>query len=79
MVTVSLEQLHEDTASLLDRVESGEHLLVVREGREIAELRPVADRPREARPFGLSAGAFTVPDDFDSPLPEEIPREFEGR
>ena len=31
------------------------------------------------RPFGLCAGAFTVPDDFDAPLPEEILREFEGR
>lgn len=29
------------------------------------------------RPFGLSAGEFTVPDDFDAPLPEEILREFE--
>lgn len=24
------------------------------------------------RPFGLCAGEFTVPDDFDDPLPEDI-------
>jgi predicted DNA-binding antitoxin AbrB/MazE fold protein len=35
-----------------------------------------AGRPR---PYGLCAGQFTVPDDFDQPLPENILREFEGR
>lgn len=35
-----------------------------------------AEKPR--RPFGLYAGQFTVPDDFDDPLPEEILRSFEG-
>jgi len=29
------------------------------------------------RPFGLCAGEFTVPDDFDAPLPENIIQEFE--
>jgi hypothetical protein len=26
----------------------------------------------DPRPFGLSVGAFTVPADFDAPLPEEL-------
>ena len=30
------------------------------------------------RPFGLCEGKFTVPDDFDDPLPEDILRLFEG-
>lgn len=29
------------------------------------------------RPFGLSKGDFVVPEDFDAPLPEEIPASFE--
>jgi len=29
------------------------------------------------RPYGLSAGEFQVPDDFDSPLPEAELRLFE--
>jgi len=79
MSTVSLQelQLHPDT--LLDRVEAGEHLVVVRGGRPVAELRPVPATQPGPRPFGLCAGEFTVPDDFDSPLPEEILQEFEGR
>jgi len=30
------------------------------------------------RPFGLCAGDFVVPDDFDEPLPEDILSAFEG-
>ncbi|HEX3529165.1 MAG TPA: type II toxin-antitoxin system prevent-host-death family antitoxin [Thermoanaerobaculia bacterium] len=79
MSPVSLQQLRQDTDSLLDRVEAGEHLVVVRGGRPVAELRPVSASPPGPRPFGLCAGAFTVPDDFDAPLPEDILRDFEGR
>lgn len=30
------------------------------------------------RPFGLCAGDFVVPDDFDDPLPEAMLKSFEG-
>jgi hypothetical protein len=32
---------------------------------------------RSPRPFGLAAGEFSVPDDFDDPLPPEILALFE--
>ena len=79
MSTVSLQELRRDPDALLNRVEAGEHLLVVRGGRPIAELRPVRAAQSGPRPFGLCAGEFTVPDDFDAPLPGEILRDFEGR
>ena len=79
MSPVSLQQLRQDPDALLDRVEAGEHLVVVRGGRPVAELRPVSAPPPGPRPFGLCAGAFTVPDDFDAPLPADILRDFEGR
>lgn len=31
------------------------------------------------RPFGLCKGEFRLPDDFDSPLPEYVIKEFEGQ
>jgi prevent-host-death family protein len=80
MSTVSLQDLKQDPEALLDRVEAGEHLVVARGGRPVAELRPVPVIIQPGpRPFGLCAGAFTVPDDFDAPLPEEILRGFEGQ
>ena len=78
MSAVTLEELGHNPARLLDRVAAGETVVVMRGGRAVAELRPVADSSRGPRPFGLCAGAFSVPDDFDLPLPEETLREFEG-
>ena len=82
MSTVSLQHLQQDAAAVLERVVAGEHLLVVRDGRPVAELRPVGvGAPTRAgpRPFVLAAGAFTVPDDFDAPLPDDVLRDFEGQ
>ena len=79
MSIVSLQELQRNPEALLDRVESGEHLVVIRGGRPVAELRPVSATQPAPRPFGLCIGAFTVPDDFDEPLPEEILRGFDGR
>lgn len=39
--------------------------------------RPVGGSTAD-RVFGIDAGVFTVPDDFDDPLPEEILKAFEG-
>jgi antitoxin (DNA-binding transcriptional repressor) of toxin-antitoxin stability system len=54
-------------------------MLALRDGRPVAELRPVAVPSPDPRPFGLAAGTFVVPDDFDAPLPDDVLREFEGR
>ena len=77
MTNISLAQLAQDPTSLLDRVETGESIVVMREGRAVAELRPIATPQSEPRLFDLAAGSFTVPDDFDAPLSKEILREFE--
>ena len=79
MSTISLSELQQDAAALLARVEAGEHLVVVRAGRPVAELRPIPGPRPAPRPFGLAAGEFVVPDDFDAPLPADVLREFEGR
>jgi prevent-host-death family protein len=79
MDTVSVQDLQRDPAGVLDRVEAGECLVVARGGRPVAELRPIAPTTQGTRPFGLAAGSFTVPDDFDAPLPDDILNAFEGR
>jgi antitoxin (DNA-binding transcriptional repressor) of toxin-antitoxin stability system len=62
--------------SLLHRVLEGETLVLTDRDRPVAEIRPI-EAVRKPRPFGLAAGTFVVPDDFDDPLPEEILRDFE--
>lgn len=43
-----------------------------RKSELLAQLRPLSPASREPRPFGLCAGEFTVPADFDAPLPDDI-------
>jgi hypothetical protein len=33
----------------------------------------------QLRPIGLARGRFTVPDDFNAPLPEDVLQTFEGK
>jgi len=40
--------------------------------------RPSTVQAKTLRPFGLCTGEFTVPDDFDAPLPEDFRKAFEG-
>ena len=75
-MNVSVEEVKRDPAGMLHRVLEGETLVVTEDDRPIAEIRPI-EPVRRPRPFGLAAGTFTVPDDFDDPLPEEILRDFE--
>ncbi|MEQ9233197.1 DUF2281 domain-containing protein [Coleofasciculus sp. E2-BRE-01] len=36
------------------------------------------DKQKQIRPFALCAGEFTVPPEFNDPLPDQILRDFEG-
>ena len=78
MSTITIQDVQNDPIACLDRVAAGETLLVMRESRPVAEIKPVVVLAAEPRPFGLCAGEFTVPADFDEPLPESVLRDFEG-
>jgi antitoxin (DNA-binding transcriptional repressor) of toxin-antitoxin stability system len=78
MSTISVQELQRDLAAFLRRVEAGESFLVVSGEHPLAEGRPVPAPTTQPRPFGLCAGRFDVPTDFDRPLPDEILKEFEG-
>ena len=79
MNTITIDQIQDDPASFVQRIEAGEPFVVLRADRPVAEVRPVLRMPSERRPYGLCAGQFVVPDDFDDPLPEDILSAFEGR
>lgn len=81
MTTITPQELARNPLGFLERVEAGEHIVVVRDHRPVAEFQPVAPPtpPRIGqRPYGLAAGQFRLPDDFNDPLPEGVLREFEG-
>jgi antitoxin (DNA-binding transcriptional repressor) of toxin-antitoxin stability system len=79
MSTINIDDVQHDPLGCLRRVEAGETLVVLRDARPVAEIKPVVSSTGQARPFGLCRGQFTVPNDFDQPLPEGILKECEGR
>lgn len=76
MTVVTFEEIQDDLGRFLERVRAGETLMVVQADEPLAEIRPVASGQSTLRPFGLCAGEFTVPDDFDDPLPEDVLASF---
>jgi antitoxin (DNA-binding transcriptional repressor) of toxin-antitoxin stability system len=78
MMQVSVEEIQQNLLAYLQRVEAGETLVIVRAGQPVVEMKPVKTGGEGLRPFGLCAGEFTVPEDFDAPLPEDLLQAFEG-
>ncbi|MEE3715947.1 DUF2281 domain-containing protein [Tumidithrix elongata RA019] len=79
MLTVTVDEIQQDPSKYLRQVEAGKTFVILRADKAIAELRPLSSNGKQLRPFGLCAGEFTVPDDFDESLPEEILSAFEGK
>jgi antitoxin (DNA-binding transcriptional repressor) of toxin-antitoxin stability system len=79
MTQVSIDEIKRDFPAYLQRVEAGETLIIMEAGKPVAEIKPIVSDSEALRPFGLCAGQFIVPDDFDEPLQESIISEFEGR
>ena len=74
----------EELLTLLEDHEDAGEIRKLREANEKPILGEQAEvdlglSDRTLRPFGLCAGEFMVPDDFDAPLPEYVIEEFEGR
>ena len=77
MVNITVDEIQRDPLKYFQQVEAGETIVITRLNQPIAELKPFSSQ--ELRLFGLCAGEFTVPDDFDTPLPEDLLNAFEGR
>jgi antitoxin (DNA-binding transcriptional repressor) of toxin-antitoxin stability system len=79
MSTITIQDIQRDPSAFVHRIVAGETILVMRDAHPLAEIRPVLAAITQPRPFGLSVGQFTVPADFDRPLPENILKDFEAR
>ena len=79
MVKISIDEIEQDLSIFLRRVEAGEAFLITKDGRPVAAVNPPGSFSASPRPFGLCAGEFATPDDFDAPLPENVLKEFEAR
>jgi prevent-host-death family protein len=74
MAQVTIHEAKTHLSRLLRRVAAGEEIVIARGTTPVAKLVPL-DGPRK-RQFGFDKGLYTVPDDFDDPLPDDILDEF---
>lgn len=73
--SVGVHEAKTNLSRLLERVGRGEEVVITNRGTEVARL--VGPRTGAERRLGTDAGVFTVPADFDAPLPGEVLEEFE--
>lgn len=79
MQKITVDEIQQNPWKYLNQVEAGESFIIIQANKPIAELKPIATTKQQLRPFGLCAGEFRVPDDFDAPLPAEILNAFESK
>jgi prevent-host-death family protein len=72
---VNIHEAKTHLSRLLERVASGNEVIIAKAGKPVARLVP-ADSPAERR-LGLDAGRLTVPDDFNDALPDDLLGDFE--
>ncbi|MEO5579508.1 MAG: type II toxin-antitoxin system Phd/YefM family antitoxin [Gemmatimonadaceae bacterium] len=70
MSSVNIHQAKTHLSRLLQRVASGEEIIISNAGKPVARLVPI-DGSRKRR-LGTDEGAFEIPDDFNDPLPPDI-------
>ncbi len=56
---------------LVDQAAAGREIIIARDGKPAARLVALESGRRRIG-LGIAAGRFTVPDDFDDPLPDEM-------
>jgi prevent-host-death family protein len=75
---VNIHEAKTGLSKLVERAEAGEEIVIARSGVPVARLVALnAARPR--RRLGLLDGKFTIPDDFNRPLPDALLKAFERR
>jgi prevent-host-death family protein len=75
---IDVEQAKIQFSDLLDRVVTGEDVVITVAGEPVAKLVAIASEQPGFRSSGSAKGQFTVPDDFNDPLPKEIGDLFYG-
>ena len=69
--TVNIHHAKTQFSKLIERVQSGEEIIVAKAGKPVAKLVPLMP-PRKPRVPGRARGTFTMSEDFDAPLPDDI-------
>jgi prevent-host-death family protein len=70
-MTVNIHEAKTHFSRILRRVIMGEEIIIAKAGKPIAKVSPYTEGKQERVP-GQDRGLFTVPADFDDPLPDDV-------
>lgn len=79
MIRINVHEAKTHLSAWLKRLEKGEVIILCRNNVPIAEIRALPAKLEKPRPVGLYKGQFTVPSNFNDPLPDEMLDLFEGQ
>jgi antitoxin (DNA-binding transcriptional repressor) of toxin-antitoxin stability system len=75
--SMTIEEVTINLLDLLDRVNKGKEITILKDGEQIARLVPPLPTLPPRVP-GTAIGMITITTDFDEPLPDDILEAFEG-
>jgi len=80
MVKTNVAEIKARLSEYLDRALAGEHIVICRHNKPVAELRPFVEVRAERRPIGPLPGrpTFEISPSFFDPLPDEELAVWEG-
>lgn len=79
MTAITIKDIQKNIDSFLQKVENGESLVIFRSGLPLAEIKPVKEKEKKLRPYGLCKGEIYISENFNDPLPDEILDAFERK
>ena len=81
MINLNINEIKTHFSSFMEKVSSGETVIVCKRNVPIAEIKPIAVLPNKKRPIGLAGKDypdFKISDAFFEPLPDDIVTAFNG-
>ncbi len=75
--SINIHEAKTHLSRIVDEVAAGKEFILAKAGRAMARIVPLEPKPQKKK-FGRLKGKFTVPVDFNAPLPEDELAGFEG-
>lgn len=75
---INIHEAKTHLSRLVEQVAAGREIVIAKAGKPMAKLVPL-DATVKPKKFGLLKGRFSVPEDFDAPLPPEVLGLFTGK
>ena len=76
--TIDVQDAEAHLSEYVAKLRAEDRIVLCRENRPVAEIRPLPDTSSQPRPIGLGKGLAEIPDSFFEPLPDDIYALFEA-